>query len=474
MKVKFGYLCLLAILAASPAFAAKPVPQLSADYSADTEMTENGKTQATGKVFQSGKKQRMEMSGSVSITRLDKKVMWQLMPEQKSYMEMPLSPQNIPPTEKSGAEMTEMGSETVNGVSATKYKVVSKDGGKKSESFIWFTKEGIMVKTEGHYEGKTVGSELKNLKIGKQDASLFEIPAGYKPMGNPMDMMASMQRDQKAAMKEAGEEVLPDTKPEKFTEAAEYSAINKDDTPIYFTAQQIVVRPRESAENWERVYAVVQRAKGTITEVKYNLDMCAYTETPAVDKARWQKEYIDLSPYSIMFKKVMKKTKEGVSTVEGMVDITGPGGTKYKGQMTVLEGNIVMKIFATIGGKVEGMVDREYREAKAGKPEASHLDPPKGFKKLSAKEFEKMIKDLRENGGGRSYTADDGSIKVRGSFCPNGSPLKETELNGGGEEDKAKSGGKKAEKDGKKDEENPLKDIDAMKALKKLGGKFGW
>ncbi len=197
MKFKLAFLFSLFILAAPSAYAGKPPPPMSAEYSADMEMSADGKTQMTGKVYQSGKKQRMEMGGSASITRLDKKVMWQLMPKQKSYMEMAIPEQNIPPTEKGDAEMTEMGSETVNGVSATKYKVVSKADGKKVESFIWFTKEGIMVKTEGRHEGKTVGSELKNLKIGKQDESLFEIPPGYNSMGNPMDMITSMQKKQK-------------------------------------------------------------------------------------------------------------------------------------------------------------------------------------------------------------------------------------------------------------------------------------
>ncbi len=473
MKFKFAALFSLLVLTAPSAFAGKPPAPSSAEYSADMEMTSNGKPQATGKVFQSGKKQRMEMAGSISITRLDKKVMWQLMPKQKSYMEMAIPEQNIPATEKGDVEMTEMGAETVNGVSATKYKVVSKADGKKGESFMWFTKEGIMVKMEGQHEGKTVGSELKNLKIGKQDGSLFEIPDGYKSMGNPMDMFASMQRKQKAEMKEAGEEILPDTKPEKFTEAAEYSAINRNDARIYSTAQQVVVRPESRGEKWERVYAVIQRNKGTITEVRYSPDMCVYTENPATDPAGWRKEYVDLSPYSIMFKKVMKKTKKGASTIEGMADVTDAPGTKYQGQMTISDNNIVMKIFASNAGKMEGLIEREYRAAKAGKPEASHLDPTKGFKKLSPKEFEKLMNEL-EKEGGRAYSADDGTTRIRGSFCPKGKRQKETAF--GGEEEKGSdtSGGKKAEKGGKKDEEKAAEDDSPMKGLKRLGGKFGF
>lgn len=472
MKFKFAFLFSLLILAAPAAYAGKQPPPMNAEYSADMEMSADGKTQMTGKVYQSGKKQRMEMGGNASITRLDKKVMWQLMPKQKSYMEMAIPEQNIPPTEKGDAEMTEMGSETVNGVSATKYKVVSKVDGKKAESFIWFTKEGIMVKTEGHHEGKTAGMELKNLKIGKQDASLFEIPDGYKSMGNPMDMFASMQRKQKKEQKDAGIETYPDAKFEKFTEPAEYSAITENDARVYSTANQVVVRPEARGEGWERVYAVIQRDKGTITEIKYSPDMCAYTESAAADKARWSKEYVDLSRYSMMFMKQVKQTQKGVTNIEGRVEMTDAAKNKYQGQMTVSDDNIVLNVFASIGGKTEGMIQRKYRVAKAGKPEASHLEPTKGFKKLSPKEFEKLMGEMEERGE-RSYSADDGSTQIKGNFCPKGKRQKETEFSGDEEKGKSKSGGKKAKKGGD-DEEKPAEDDGPMKGLKRLGGKFGF
>ena len=472
MKFKFAFLFFLLILTAPSAFAGKTPPQLTVEYSADMEMTSDGKPQMTGKVFQSGKKQRMEMGGNASITRLDKKVMWQLMPKQKSYMEMAIPEQNLPPTEKSDAELTEMGSESVNGVSATKYKVVSKEDGKKTESFIWFTKEGIMVKTEGHHEGKTAGMVLKNLKIGKQDASLFEIPDGYKAMGNPMDMFASMQKKQKQEQKDAGIETYPDAKLEKFTELAEYSAITNDDARVYVTKEKAVVRPEARNERWERVYAVIQRDKGTTAEIKYIPDMCAYTESAAADPARWRKEYADLSRYSIMFLKAMKKSGKDGSTTEGSVEMTDAAGAKLKGQMTVSGDNVILNLFATIDGKIDTLIERKFRSAKAGKPDASHLDPTKGFKKLSAKEFEKLMGEMEERGS-RSFTADDGSTQITGNYCPKGKRPKEAGLNDDEERDNGKSGGKKAKKGGNEEEQSG-ESPDAMKALKKLGGKFGF
>lgn len=55
------------------------------------------------------------------------------------------------------------------------------------DGFIWTTPEGITIKTEGvsvHGDRKTqIKYELKNLKIGEQEPSLFEIPEGYTDIG---------------------------------------------------------------------------------------------------------------------------------------------------------------------------------------------------------------------------------------------------------------------------------------------------
>ncbi|MDH5700372.1 MAG: DUF4412 domain-containing protein [Nitrospirota bacterium] len=119
-----------------------------------------------------------------TIIRKDKKVMWQLMGDM--YMETPMNDSNA-----NGAdafeivEQTEVGQETVNGMKTTKSKVVAvkKDGSGKFGGFFWATKEGIPVKMdllskEGDKKMRMV-RELTNIKLEKQDPTLFEIPAGY-------------------------------------------------------------------------------------------------------------------------------------------------------------------------------------------------------------------------------------------------------------------------------------------------------
>ena len=130
------------------------------------------------------------MSGmqSVMILRRDKQVGWMLMPAQKMYMTMDFAKAQ----QQSGAapdnqvEITEVGTETVEGLSSKKYKMLMKDG--SAGGFIWITEHGIPVKMDmlsksgGEKSRMTV--TLKNLKIGSQDAQMFELPSGYTAMPN--------------------------------------------------------------------------------------------------------------------------------------------------------------------------------------------------------------------------------------------------------------------------------------------------
>ena len=61
--------------------------------------------------------------------------------------------------------------------------------------FMWMSKENIMVKMDAvsieKGEKNRFKTELTNIKIGKQDPALFEIPPGFEKMDMPgMDMEA--------------------------------------------------------------------------------------------------------------------------------------------------------------------------------------------------------------------------------------------------------------------------------------------
>jgi hypothetical protein len=91
-----------------------------------------------------------------------------------------------------------MGEEVLNGMKVTKYKsIATSTDGKKYGGYSWRTKEGISVKTDLLYkegnEKKRMLTELKNVKVGRQDPKLFEIPDGFTKfdMGGMMGGMMS-------------------------------------------------------------------------------------------------------------------------------------------------------------------------------------------------------------------------------------------------------------------------------------------
>jgi outer membrane lipoprotein-sorting protein len=64
------------------------------DFSADLISKSEGQV-FQGKIFFAKDKVRMETNEATTITRLDKSMMWMLMPDENMYMEMPLKSQNI-------------------------------------------------------------------------------------------------------------------------------------------------------------------------------------------------------------------------------------------------------------------------------------------------------------------------------------------------------------------------------------------
>lgn len=192
-----------------------------AEYSADARVEdEQGTTQQ--KIFVTPTKERKEMltgsgEGAVMIFRYDTKTMWTLMPSENMYMEYSLAGgqgqgQKNDPSQWT-YEDTVIGEETLNGMKVTKYKTIATStDGKKYGGFSWRTKEGINVKQDLLYkEGndkKRMLTELSNLKIGRQDPKLFEIPDGFTKfdMGGMMGGMMGRQ--------DMGQRGMPNPRPQ--------------------------------------------------------------------------------------------------------------------------------------------------------------------------------------------------------------------------------------------------------------------
>ena len=179
-----GLVAGFALLLPCAGWAAK-MQEPKVDYSADSTMETEGGMTMKSRIYHSPGKQRLEMGGTggnVTIMRRDKKVMWQLMGNM--YMEMSMDRPDSQDPHDMDVQQTAVGEETVNGIKTTKYKVIAtKKDGSKFGGFFWTTKDGITVKMdllskEGDKKFR-MSQELTNLKIGKQDPKLFEIPPGY-------------------------------------------------------------------------------------------------------------------------------------------------------------------------------------------------------------------------------------------------------------------------------------------------------
>lgn len=163
-----------------------PVPQV--EYSAVREVHSAQGTFQQKLFFASGK-ERLEMAFEnmkmILIQRPDKKLAWQLMPMVNMYSTISMDKgREISGTPPDNVSIELLGEENINGQTCKKYKLLMKD--KSAGGYIWFNEQNIAVKMDFvAVMGKgreRVNMQLKDLQVGKQDPTLFEIPSGYLAM----------------------------------------------------------------------------------------------------------------------------------------------------------------------------------------------------------------------------------------------------------------------------------------------------
>lgn len=153
----------------------------------------------TARIFVGKDKTRIDSPESVVITRIDKKVVWMLMPDRKMYMEQPFDPNKVAATSEKvegEVERIPLGKDNVDGKSADKYKVVYRVKGTENSVYQWIDPSlALPVKTAA-IDGSWM-MEYKNIEKGPQPDSLFEIPAGYNKLEMPDmgNMMKGMMND---------------------------------------------------------------------------------------------------------------------------------------------------------------------------------------------------------------------------------------------------------------------------------------
>lgn len=181
-------LALAALLLVSSAHAQLEDLQPRVSFSGLRVITAGGRVME-GPYYYAPQKHRSEMTLEgqtvTGIVREDRQLLWTLMPQQNMYIEVSFDSRDA----RSGSafegaqvvESREVGTETVNGQRTTKYEVTVRDpSGTTASGTIWATSDRIPVKMDMLVDGgERVVVELKDIKIGPQPDSLFEVPAGY-------------------------------------------------------------------------------------------------------------------------------------------------------------------------------------------------------------------------------------------------------------------------------------------------------
>lgn len=160
-----------------------------------TVITKAGGMEVPGKVYVKGQKARNEFKTagqtSIHIMRPDKNVLWVIMPQQKAYMEMPITQEAqqkmLSLTEKQKANMKKVGTEVVNNYACDKYETTMSHQGKSTKFYVWIATElGIPIKMAA--EDGSFSMEYRDIKTGEVSDSLFEPPQGYRKMKMPFPM----------------------------------------------------------------------------------------------------------------------------------------------------------------------------------------------------------------------------------------------------------------------------------------------
>ena len=159
------------------------------EFSATMVNTSAGQ-KVTTKIYMKAGKLRTDTSGSSTINRQDLNKVWTIIAAQKSYMEMEMEgatatqPQMVEETVKGEVSRKELGSETVSGHPATKYEVTAKADDRVTKIHQWWATDIKFPVRTAAVDGSW-SVEYRDIQIGDQPDSLFEIPSGYSKMSIP-------------------------------------------------------------------------------------------------------------------------------------------------------------------------------------------------------------------------------------------------------------------------------------------------
>jgi tetratricopeptide (TPR) repeat protein len=176
-----------------------PGTALALEFSADN-VTTYGNHKSTGKVFVKTNGYRMDTEGLSIIMRTDKKLVWRIMPTDKTYMEIPFDPRNKPNVNASEkiegeTERKQVGSDTIDGHPTKKFLITVAGGNKTQQEYMWIATDIPNFPMKRAAVDGSWTQEYKNITVGEQPDSIFDLPAGYKNLQNPGAMHHGTRED---------------------------------------------------------------------------------------------------------------------------------------------------------------------------------------------------------------------------------------------------------------------------------------
>lgn len=146
-----------------------------------------------GKIFVKDHKLRHEFIDekgyTVTIVRRDKRLVWVLLPWERTYVELLLGlnlPGQFLQIPKDAVSQRRVGTEEVSGYEADRIEVTVRGGtGGVMRQTFWVAKKlGLPIKTVCAERQFSV--EYHDIREGRQKDRLFEIPAGFKKVTGPL------------------------------------------------------------------------------------------------------------------------------------------------------------------------------------------------------------------------------------------------------------------------------------------------
>jgi len=173
----------------------------------------------------------MTMAGQTMtvITRSDLGLNYMLMHQMRTYRVVKANEVMAGGANLSFSEVSEAGRETVSDYPCTKYRAQFTDAeGGRAGGYYWVSDAGILMKVDMIYQSRGKKGErlvftIRDLQIGEQDPSYFELPSDYSKLGFGM-AISQMQAGQPPT---ADEPTLADSVEDAASDEAKQTVIGE-------------------------------------------------------------------------------------------------------------------------------------------------------------------------------------------------------------------------------------------------------